>query len=436
MKRKIFIRTFGCQMNMRDSEIIAGILKDARHKIVDDDKDADVILFNTCSVRQHAEDRVISEMGRFAGRKRKNPDLVLGIVGCMAERHGERLLKKYPYLDIVVGPNNIYDLPELIKKIKSPEKALAVGNVRRPEKKIKNRFRAGKFSALVNIMFGCDNYCSYCIVPYVRGREISRPKKDIIDEIKDLADKGVKEITLLGQNVNSYGKGLTNRITFPGLLEGINDIKGIERIRFMTSHAKDAEKGLFRAMRDLDKVCEHLHLPLQSASDRILDLMNRKYTYDDYLRKIELLREMVPEVGVTTDLVVGFPSEKERDFAATQKAVEEIAYNAAFVFKYSPRPPAVSASLVDDVPEEVKKERHNALLVAQKEISHAKNKALIGTEQEILVEGLSRKSDKNLTGRTRGNTSCVFPGGKKLIGQLVRVRVVGSTTFTLRGEIT
>ena len=422
-------------MNERDSELIAGMLKEKGCEIVDEPEKADVVLFNTCSVRQHAEDRVIGNIQKLASRRKKDPDFRIGVLGCMAQRHGDMLFKEYPQVDMVVGPSNIYDIPDLLGKAFDADKVLAVNNKRRPAKKGKAGFRSGVFSAYVNIMFGCDNFCSYCIVPYVRGREVSRPKNDIVNEVKALVSKGFKEVTLLGQNVNSYGKGLTNRITFPELLEAVNEVRGIERIRFTTSHPKDAGKALFRAMRDLDKVCEHLHLPIQSGSDKILDLMNRKYTAEDYRKKIDMLKGMVPDAGLTTDVLVGFPSEKEPDFKATKKAMEEIGYNAAFIFKYSPRPPAISSCLVDDIPEEVKKQRNTELLALQKKISHEKNRAMIESFQEVLVEGKSRMSEKELMGRTRNNTPCVFPGDESLAGQLVRVYIKGASPFTLKGEI-
>jgi len=434
MSKKVFLRTFGCQMNERDSELIAGMLTEKGYEITDSAEKADMILFNTCSVRQHAEDRVIGNLRKLASRRKKDPNFRIGVVGCMARRHGELLFKEYPQVDIVVGPSNIYDIPDLVAKTSGPEKILAVDRQKRPKKRTGAGYRTGVFSAFVNIMYGCDNFCSYCIVPHVRGREVSRPKGDIVDEVKALAEKGFKEVTLLGQNVNSYGRGLTNRITFPELLEAVNGVKGIERIRFVTSHPRDAGKGLFRAMRDLDKVCENLHLPLQSGSDKILDLMNRKYKYEDYRKKIDLLREMVPGAGVSTDIIVGFPSEKDDDFRATRRAMEEIRYDSAFIFKYSPRSPALSSCLVDDVPEKTKKERNSDLLSLQKEISHAGNRDMVGTEQEILVEGKSRMSVKELVGRTRNNISCVFPGDAALIGQLVRVRVKGASPNTLKAE--
>ena len=321
--KRLYIRTFGCQMNERDSELIAGMLVEKGYEIAKDREDADIFLFNTCSVRQHAEDRVIGNLQKLASQKRKNPDIRIGVLGCMAQRHGEMLFKEYPQVDMVVGPSNIFDIPDLMNKIFDSEKLLAVDRKSRPRKKAGKDHHSGVFSAYVNIMYGCDNFCSYCIVPYVRGREVSRPKKDIIDEVKALADAGFKEVTLLGQNVNSYGKGLTNKISFPDLLEEVNRVKGIERVRFTTSHPKDASKGLFRAMQEMDKVCEHIHLPIQSGSDKILDLMNRKYKLEDYMKKVELLRKMIPDVGLSSDIIVGFPSERDKDHKATMKAMEE-----------------------------------------------------------------------------------------------------------------
>ncbi|MBU0682807.1 MAG: tRNA (N6-isopentenyl adenosine(37)-C2)-methylthiotransferase MiaB [Candidatus Omnitrophica bacterium] len=420
-------------MNMRDSEMVLEMLQAAGYGIATSIEGADIVLFNTCSVRQHAEDRVIGNIRALSTRKKKNPNFKIGVLGCMAERHGEMLFKEYPCLDIVSGPNNIYEVPELLNKVlDTGEKVSALKNKKRSRKKVGNIYWHGGISAFVNIVYGCNNYCSYCIVPYVRGREVSRPKNDILDEIRELVDKGAREITLLGQNVNSYGKGLTNKITFPELLEEVNGISGVERVRFTTSHPKDADKRLFRAIHDLDKVCENLHLPLQSGSNKMLDLMNRKYSYEEYLKKIQLLKSMVPDVGLSTDIVVGFPSEKEKDYKATYKALEEIEYNSAFVFKYSPRPPALSSCLVDDVAEEAKRERNNELLALQKKIAYKKNKNLIGTRQEVLIEKVSRMSDNEMVGRTRGNIACVVRGGENLIGQLVQVEITGNSAYTLK----
>jgi tRNA-2-methylthio-N6-dimethylallyladenosine synthase len=423
-------------MNERDSEIIAGMLAEKGYEIVPEMDGADIVLFNTCSVRQHAEDRVIGNIQKLRARKKKEPGFKIGVLGCMAQRHGEMLFKEYDSVDIVVGPSNIYDIPELLPESEKREKILAVDRKSRPSrKKVAGDRRKGTFSAFVNIMYGCNNFCSYCIVPYVRGKEVSRPKNDIIDEVKGLVDSGFKEITLLGQNVNSYGKTLTNKISFPELLEQLNEIRGLERLRFISSHPKDAGKSLFRAMADLDKVCEHIHLPLQSGSDKMLDLMNRKYTYDEYRDKIDMLKSMIPGAGITSDFIVGFPSEKEKDCNLTGKAIKEIGFNSSFIFKYSPRPPALSSYLIDDVSDEEKKKRNAVLLEIQKKVSKARNTEMINTVQEILVERKSRMSASEMVGRTRNNTPCVFLGDDSLTGQLVKVKVTGTSVTTLKGEM-
>ena len=436
MSKKVFIRTFGCQMNERDSELISSMLTGNGYEIVEDMDKADIVLFNTCSVRQHAEDRVIGNIQKLKSRKKKDPDFKIGVLGCMAQRHGEMLFKEYDSVDMVVGPSNIYDIPELLTGIETREKILAVGRKSRPSRnKVTGDLRHGTFSAFVNIMYGCNNFCSYCIVPYVRGKEVSRPKNDIFNEVKELADRGFKEVTLLGQNVNSYGKTLTNKISFPELLEQLNEVKGIERLRFTSSHPKDAGKSLFRAMAELDKVCEHIHLPLQSGSEKVLDLMNRKYTYEEYRDKVEMLKDMIPGAGISSDFIVGFPSEKERDYEETYKAIEEIGFNYSFIFKYSTRPPALSSCLIDDVTEEEKKYRNAGLLEIQKKVSKYRNKEMVDTIQEVLVESKSRLSDSEMIGRTRNNTPCVFPGNDDLKGKLVKVKVTGTSITTLKGEM-
>ena len=434
--KRIFLRTFGCQMNERDSEIIENMLVAKGYEMVLDVDDADIVLFNTCSVRQHAEDRVLGNIAKLKSRKNKNPDFKIGVLGCMAQRHGEALFEENEDIDIIIGPSNIYDLTELLPNAQGRGKILAVDKKSRPSRmKIEEIGRKAAFSGFVNIMYGCNNFCSYCIVPYVRGKEVSRPKNDILAEINDMVNKGVKEVTLLGQNVNSYGRTLNNKITFAELLEQINDVKGLERIRFTSSHPKDADKPLFRAMLELDKVCEHLHLPLQSGSNKMLDLMNRKYTYEEYKGKIDFLKSMIPDVGLSGDFIIGFPSEKEKDYVETCNAIEQIGFNSSFIFKYSPRPPALSSYLIDDVPEEIKKERNNGLLELQKKISKAKNTELIDTHQEVLVEGISRLSDEEMIGRTRNNTPCVFPGTEDLKGKLVKVQIIGTSITTLKGKI-
>lgn len=433
--KRVLLRTFGCQMNDRDSELLCGMLKDAGYEIVKDVKNTDVALFNTCSVRQHAEDRAMGNVMKLAHLKKNRPDLKIGVLGCMAQRRGGELLDQCEGLDLVLGSNNLYELPEMLEKLFVGERVVAVDKTKRPKNKELVSYRAGRFSSYVNIMYGCDNFCSYCVVPYVRGREISRAKKVIIREIKDLAQRGFKQVTLLGQNVNSYGKGQTSKVSFPELLDAVNRIKGIERIRFTTSHPKDASKDLFRAVRDLDKVCEHIHLPIQSGSNKILDLMNRGYTLEEYLYKAEMAKAMIPGLALSTDIIVGFPSEKRKDLDLTKRAMEKVGFDSAFIFKYSPRPPALSANLKEDVSEREKKRRNTELLELQRRISRKKNLEMVGTEQQVLVESVSRLSDKELTGRTRNNTPCVFPAPPEFLGKIVSVRIKDTTDNTLRGEI-
>jgi len=352
-------------MNVRDSEIILGMLKKRGYTQVESPDRADVVLFNTCSVRKHAEDRVWSNIGVLRELKANNKPII-GIVGCMAQNYQDEVFRRFPYIDFVCGPANIYGIPDLVKKAgKEKTQLLAVNRVKRPLLCDGNS-RKNKLKAFVSIMYGCNNFCSYCIVPYVRGRQLSRPLRHIIDEVKDLAGRGCPEITLLGQNVNSYGQDLKGKTGFVGLLEKLNRIEGIERIRFMTSHPKDASKKLFCAMRDLSKVCKHLHLPLQSGSDKILSLMNRGYTFRDYSGLIECLRKIIPDCNITSDIIVGFPQESEADFQKTYQAMQKIRFDQAFIFKYSPRPKTKAARLEDDVPLKVKQRRNNALLKLQK----------------------------------------------------------------------
>ena len=381
-KPSVYIRTFGCQMNMRDSEIILGMLQKQGYKQARQIEEADVILFNTCSVRQHAEERVWGQVGMLNHAKRK----IIGLIGCMAQNYQDEILRRLPHVDFVCGPANIYDIPDLLEKVaRENVQLLAVDRIKRPLY-TDCSFRTNNLKAYVSIMYGCNNFCSYCIVPYVRGRERSRPLRHILDEVKDLAGRKLKEIILLGQNVNSYGKDLRGKINFVKLLEKLDKIKSIERIRFVTSHPKDASKELFQAMRDLPKVCEHLHLPLQSGCDKILKLMNRKYTLGNYLKLIDYLRNLIPDCSITTDIIVGFPGESEADFEKTSQAMKKIQFDKAFIFKYSPRPKTKAAELKDDVPLEVKKQRNQALLRLQEEISLKRNREPLGASLDILAE--------------------------------------------------
>ena len=421
-------------MNDRDSEEIAGMLLDKGYSIAASPEEAEVVIFNTCSVRKHAEDRAISNIGALKSLKKRRPQMVIGVVGCMAKAQGDKIIEKLPLVDFIAAPANIYEIPQVLEEVSKRRKSVsAVGRESRPE--IKDiAYHTKGISALVTIMEGCNNFCSYCIVPYVRGREVGRPANSIIEEIKALADRGYKEVTLLGQNVNSYRDQNVESLSqgpatagdtspFVKLLEEVDKIDGIERIRFLTSHPKDAGEGLFRAMRDLPKVCEHLHLPLQSGSDKILKSMNRGYTAEDYLRKIEMLRRHVPDCAITTDVIVGYPGEAAEDFKATEELIRKIRFNFAFVFKYSPRPPAKASELEDNVPKKDKEERNKILLGLQERISAEKEKEFVGGETEVLVEGRCRKESGKVMGRNRQNIKVAFQGDTGLIGVLKKVRI-------------
>lgn len=431
---KVYLRTFGCQMNSRDSEIIYGMLIEKGYERARSMNEADVILFNTCSVRQHAEDRVYGKVGMLKDIKKDKPGVVLGIVGCMAQSHKEKILEELSHVDFICGPKNIYDIPDLVEKsMILGRRSQAVDKEVRPIDGPKTSYREETLKAYVSIGEGCNNYCSYCIVPFVRGEEVSRPKDDIVKEIKDLVKRGFKEVTLLGQNVNSYGSDLGEERGFVKLLEEL-DKTGIKRLRFMTSHPKDANEDLFRAMGELGSVCEHLHLPLQSGSDRVLDLMNRGYTSSDYLKQVEELRKYVPDSAITTDIIVGFPGEEDEDFRQTVRLMEEIEFDSAFIFKYSPRPPAKSSELEDDVPKKVKEERNQTLLKLQQELSLKKSQQLIETEVEILVDGYDKKGQKRSIGRTRTDKTVILEEGNKDIGQLVKVKIHQVSPHTLFGK--
>ena len=417
-------------MNIRDSEFVMGILLDKGFRKANSQEEADVIIFNSCSVRKHAEEKLFSNIGGLWKLKKKNPGLLIGLMGCTAQSFKDSALERAPLLDFVCGTGNESDLPKLIDDIlKDRCRIVAADKVNDKKPELLPAHRDGEFKTLVSIGEGCNNFCSYCIVPYVRGLERSRAAADIIKEVKGLASRGFKEITLLGQNVNSYGYG------FVHLLGSLDKIKGIERIRFMTSHPKDASVELFKAMRDLKKVCEHLHLPLQSGSDRILKLMNRKYTKKRYMKVISDYRKFVPGGSLTSDVVVGFPSETDRDFRQTVNVIKEVGFDSMYTFKYSPRPPAKSCKLKDNVSEGEKEKRLKTIMDLQCKISEERNAALLGSTVEILVEGRSNKEPGKLTGRTRTNKVAVFDGKPGLIGKLISVRIGSIAPYALKGRI-
>lgn len=421
-------------------------------------EEADLVLYNTCSVRDHAEQKIFGRIGDFRKLKEKNPHLIVGIIGCMAQEHGKNFFKKNPEIDLVCGPGNLNQIPDLVEEIKRrrvgvgsprPEDGracLPAGRETAPvlaidrlneEYSLEDIYhRAGSLKALVTIMTGCDHRCTYCIVPYTRGDERSRSATSVLKEIRDLESKGFKDVMLLGQNVNSYGKGLEEKIDFAGLLEKIQkETPDIPRLRFITSHPKDAHTRLFTAMRDLPMVCEHLHLPVQSGSSRTLRRMKREHTREWYIRQIEEYRTLVPEGTLTTDLIVGFPGETENDFLETLSLMERIEFDSAFIFQYSPRPGTPALKLGDDVRPEEKDRRHQILLTAQKAASLKRNQALIGRTLEVLFESRAKRDEGRFVGRTRGYKRVVVTATKELVGEFHSVRILSVADETLLGEL-
>jgi len=432
-------------MNERDSEIIYSMMLETDYTQASSYDDADIIIFNTCSVRKHAEDRVwgsLTQLGKAAAQDRRSNSKIFGLVGCMAKAYKDDIFKKLPHVDFICAPSDIYDIPGLVEQVISGKRrVVSVSKDKRPVKKEKDNFREDTMRSWVNIGHGCDNFCSYCIVPFVRGREISRPKKDIVDEIKHLVDKGTKEVMLLGQNVNSYQSSVGNG--FVELLEDVNKIDGLKRIRFMTSHPKDASAALFKAIATLDKVCEHLHLPLQSGSDRILKSMNRGYTSSHYLKLIDKLRKLVPDCAITTDIIVGFPSETKEDFNCTRDIIKRIGFDSSFIFKYSPRPFTKASDMADDVSIDDKKMHNQVLLDLQDKTTKKKIKGLVGKQKESLGIAIAKRKPlvaKNIPGtyikgRTRKGLQVVYKGNSSLIGEVLNVKISGIEENTLIGDI-
>jgi tRNA-2-methylthio-N6-dimethylallyladenosine synthase len=432
--KSFHIITFGCQMNEHDSERMAGILKGQEFVQTNDATSADVIIFNTCSIREKAEQKFYSELGRLRSLKQERPGLTIAVAGCIAQQEGKNILSRAPYVDMIFGPSDVAKVSELSRIANTWSNPLVEidGDADYHRKQVPT-LRTDRLKAWVSIMYGCDNYCTYCIVPYVRGRERSRPPADVVSEVRELAEQGYKEVTLLGQNVNSYGRGGQGSVDFPGLLALVNDVPGIERVRFVTSHPRDLSAELIFALRDLPKVCESLHLPVQSGADQILAAMNRKYTRADYLERIRLLRAAVPQIALTSDIIVGFPGETEEDFLLTMQMLREVEYDSVFAFKYSKRPGTAALKLSGHVPDDVKEARLAQVLDLQKEISRTKNAATTGMIFEVLVDGHSKKGGK-LTGRTRGNKAVNFYGTDSLIGTLVMVRITEAGENSLNGE--
>ena len=436
--KKYFIETYGCQMNESDTERISGQLEELGYVPADILDDADVVILNTCSIRQNAEEKVYGKIGEVKKLKGKKPGVLLGIAGCMAQENKGKLIERMPVIDFVIGPYHIHDLKDIVSR-RGAECSHVVMTQMNPNRvndySELHSVRKSRIFAWVPIMQGCNKFCTYCIVPYVRGRETSRTIDDICREIEKLAREGYKEITLLGQNVNSYGKNLEEPMTFAQLLRKANQIEGLKRIRFMTSHPKDLSEELIDAMRDCEKVCLHLHLPLQSGSSRILKLMNRRYTKEQYLDLVDRIRAKVPDISLTTDIIVGFPGETEEDFLETLDVVRRVRYDSAFTFQYSRRTGTPAAAMEDQIPVDVVKDRFDRLLAEVQEISREVTARHLHTVQEVLVESINEQDASLVTGRMSNNTLVHFPGDASMIGTLRNVSLDECRGFYYMGTL-
>ncbi len=471
--RKLYVETMGCQMNVLDSELVIGQLTARSFALSDDVSDADVVLINTCSVRAHAEDKVLSHLGALRRRKQRNPDMIVGVIGCMAERDPGGLVAKMPHIDLICGPGELNKIPAMIDELDETRRrviALSQSQSRRSTA-LQRATEYDSVEALdlsrsaciqdhptqayVRVQRGCDKFCTFCVVPFTRGPERSRPPEQIVNEARMLVDRGAVEITLLGQTVNSYIHQDSGRaVPFSELLSRLNDIDGLERLRFVTSYPGDFGDDILQAMRDLPKVCEYLHLPVQSGSDAVLGRMRRQYSVGEYVDLVKRAREFVPGITLATDFIVGFCGETDEEFADSLRLVERIRFKNVFVFKYSERPGTVASKRVtDDVPDDVKRQRNIALLRLQERISMEHNRTLIGETPEVLVEGYSKRAVKaqeaeqtrgdeigheessQLVGRTRTDRIVVFPGDIRLTGRSIKVRIKAATALTLHGEL-
>jgi tRNA-2-methylthio-N6-dimethylallyladenosine synthase len=438
MKNKyLYIETFGCQMNVHDSEQMAALLAGSGYQPTEYPEKADLILFNTCSIREKAEQKAFSELGRILRLKRRHPKLIVGFGGCLAQHLGARVFHRAAEVDFVFGTHNIHLLPEMVAAVEKKRqritqvdfyKQLPSANIFAPPAK-------GAVSTFVTIMQGCNNFCTYCVVPYLRGPEMSRTPQEIIEEIKRLVDYGVREVTLLGQNVNSYGKTLDGQINFADLIRKVGRVDGIERIRFTTSHPKDLSEELINCFAQEKKLCEHIHLPVQSGSNKILKLMNRGYTAEDYLGKVAHLRQVCPQISITSDIIVGFPQESEKDYQETIDMMGKIRFDSVFSFKYSERIGTAAKKLEGKVEETEKLRRLKALQLLQDTYTLEKNKQFEGSTQEILVEATSKNSKSDMMGRTRSWKIVNFRGNRTLAGNLVEAKITRAYLHSLRGEI-
>ena len=443
--KKLYIETYGCQMNVADSEVVASVMQMAGYEPTEELSEADAVFLNTCSVRDNAEQKIYHRLDALDAERRKGHQMILGVLGCMAERAQQDLLKNH-HCDLVAGPDAYLSLPDLVAQAELGHKAMNIdlSTTETYRDVVPQRIGLGhKIGGFVSIMRGCNNFCHYCIVPYTRGRERSRDLESILREVRDLRDKGYKEVTLLGQNVNSYRlENLGNieslgSLDFPALLRKVAEEAPTMRIRFTTSHPKDMSDETLRVIAEMPNVCKHIHLPVQSGSDRILKLMNRKYTREWYLDRVAAIRRIIPDCGLSTDIFVGYHSETEEDHQLSLSLMREVGYDSAFMFKYSERPGTyASKHLPDDVPEEEKIRRLNELIQLQTEMSALQNKKDEGKEFDVLVEGFSKRSREQLCGRTEQNKMVVFDKGSHHIGETVKVKITGSTSATLFGEST
>ena len=436
--KKLYIETYGCQMNVADSEVVAAVMQMAGYEMCQDEAEADAIFMNTCSVRENAENKIYNRLDTLHAEQKKGRKVILGVLGCMAERVKDDLIENH-HAQLVAGPDSYLNLPDMIAQAEAGNKAIDIALSKTETYKdiVPQRVALAKISGFVSIMRGCDNFCHYCIVPYTRGRERSRDVDSILNEVRNLQQQGYKEVTLLGQNVNSYrfvnDEGQT--VDFPQLLRLVAEAVPTMRIRFSTPHPKDMSDATLRVIAEVPNVCRHIHLPIQSGSDKVLKQMNRKYTVEWYLSRVKAIRELVPDCGLSTDIFVGYHGETEADHEESLRIMREVGYDSAFMFKYSERPGTyASKHLPDDVPEDVKIRRLNELIMVQNENSARANHAEVGNIREVLVEGPSKRSREQLCGRTEQNKMVVFDKGNHHIGEYVKVRITGSTSATLFGE--
>ncbi len=438
MNQLYFIKTFGCQMNVHDSEVIGGFLDKLGYRPTRSEGKADIIILNTCCVRESAENKLFGKLGRLKKLKTDNPDLIVGVCGCLPQQEGmaDEIKRRFPHVDLLFGTHNIYRLPDLLNDIL--EKRQHSYEIWPKSKNAPEGLpirRGSRVRAWVPVIHGCNNFCTYCIVPYVRGRERSRKPDAVINEVTGLVKEGYKEIFLLGQNVNSYGKDLKEKVEFAHLLQRVDKIPGEFRVRFITSHPKDFSDNLIDAVARCPKVCEHIHLPVQSGSTKILKRMHRGYTREDYLALVKRIKDKIPDVSLTTDIMVGFPGETEDDFEDTLDLVREIKYDSAFTFIYNVRKGTPAATMPEQLPEEVKIKRITELISIQNKISFQLNRREEGTEKWVLVEGYSKKDKHFLTGRTRTNKLVVFEGETDLTGELVKIKIDKGELSYLRGTV-